>query len=114
MVRRADGTGLEAGAVIGKAKLTVASYQACSRLLRKGQVKRVSGRVGPLVGYFLACPFCGFSASYLHEKHGYIEGEPAPGTKWPRPLLGMTKPAKCFSCQGVISVENGELVTRVP
>jgi hypothetical protein len=100
--------------VIGRAPLALAAYQACTRLLKKGQVKRVSGRVGPLVGYFLACPFCGFSASYLHEKHVFVEGEPAPGTKFPRPLLRMENPATCFSCRGLISVEGGELVTRVP
>jgi hypothetical protein len=56
--------------VAARAELTVASYQKCSRLLAKGEVKRVMQR-GPLVGYFLACPACGFSASYLEDDAGF-------------------------------------------
>ncbi len=101
------------GVVVGSYPLTVAAHKTCSRTLGRGEVKRVSGR-GPLVGYFLACPACGFVASYLHDACGFTEVPPAPGTEWPRVLSGIGKPPPCYSCRSLISVEGGALVARRP
>jgi hypothetical protein len=101
---------LEELPVTGRAPLTTAAYQKCSRLLVRGEVKRVMQR-GPLVGYFIACPGCGFSASYLDDACGYVE-EPAPRFTWPRKLIGIERPPMCFRCKGFICVEGGVLVTR--
>lgn len=105
--------GEPSGALVGSYRLTPASYKTCSRTLKPGEVKRVSGR-GPLIGYFLACPACRFVASYLHDAVGYVEGPPAPGTTWPKSLLGITKPPPCYSCGSLLGVEGGNLVARRP
>lgn len=103
--------GLAALPVRGTAPLTIAAYQKCSRLLAKGEVKRVMQR-GPLVGYFIACPACGFSASYLDDACGYIEQHLSPKERIPHRLVGITKPPMCFKCHGYLCVEGGQLVTR--
>jgi hypothetical protein len=100
------------GSVVGRYPLVAAAYQRCSRTLGEGEVKRVSGR-GPLVGYFLACPACGFVASYLHDAAGFEE-EPAPPGVWPRRLVGIQTPPPCFQCGSLIGVEAGALVARRP
>lgn len=96
--------------VAGRSPLTVAAYQKCTRLLVKGEVKRVMQR-GPLVGYFIACPACGFSASYLHDEVTYVE-ELAPAGTWPHKLVGIEKPPVCFKCHAYLCVEGGVLVAR--
>lgn len=103
-------TSLGALPITGTAPLTLAAYQKCTRLLEKGEIKRVSQR-GPLVGYFIACPACGFSASYIHDQCGFVE-EVVPQFTWPRKLLGITTPPTCFKCHGYICIEGGALVTR--
>ncbi len=96
----------EAGSVAARVELTHASYQKCSRTLERGEVKRVMQR-GPLVGYFLACPACGFSASYLHDAVGYVE-DPPTGTMlragerhW---LVGIERPPACYKCRLLLRV----------
>lgn len=95
-----------------KAPLTVASYQKCSRTLAPGEVKRVMQR-GPLVGYFLACPACGFSASYLDEQCGFEE-DPPKGVmlhdlRVQRVILSIKTPPRCFRCRRYLRVVDGHL-----
>lgn len=103
------------GEVVARCPLTVASYQKCLATLDRGQVKRVIQR-GPLVGYYLCCPSCGWASAYLHEKCGFAEAEPYVGTSWPRRLVGITNPPTCHKCRSVLSIESGvegfDLVAR--
>lgn len=85
-----------------RAELTAASFRTCSRELAKGQVKRCMQR-GPLVGYYIACPGCGFIATYLHEDVGYVETPTDPLT-YPKKLIKIERPPKCYSCKRSISV----------
>lgn len=105
----------DAGEVIARSTLTIASYQTCLAKLERGQIKRVLQR-GPLVGYYLACPACNFAGSYLDEKVGFLEAEPYVGTKWPRRLVGIKNPPKCYHCRAWLSIESGvegfELIAR--
>lgn len=102
---------------VASSPLTCASYQQCSRTLRRGQVKRVSQR-GPLVGYFLACPACGFSAAYLDDACGFREVPREEGARPARALVGVAHPPTCFSCHALLSVEPSagghDLVARRP
>lgn len=105
--------------VVASVELTVASYKKCSRLLKRGEIKRSMQR-GPLIGYFLACPACAYACSYVHEDCGvqkgvgYIEDPPTDqphhGTE-PRKLVGMMRPPTCFRCKRVIRVRDGRLET---
>lgn len=96
--------------------LTAASAQTCSRKLVRGQVKRVMQR-GPLIGYFLCCPACGFSASYLHESEafeggvGFVE-EPADPLLFPKTIVRFERPPRCMSCQRLLVVEGGFFEAR--
>lgn len=105
----------DAGEVIARSPLTIASYQKCLSLLGRGQVKRVLQR-GPLVGYYLACPSCNGAFSYLHDKCSFVEAEPYVGTSWPRRLVGIERPPRCYHCCAILTVESGvdgfELVAR--
>ncbi len=95
--------------------LTAESYKSCSRTLQPGQVKRVLQR-GPLVGYIIACPACGFAGTFLHESchagegSGFVErptGPLAPGQV--RELVSTTRDAPCFRCRRSIRVVAGTL-----
>lgn len=99
------------GEIVGSSPLTLASSQKCTRELRRGEIKRCMQR-GPLVGYFIGCPACGFVASYLDEAVGYEEDPPAPGTRWPRLLIGIRVPPACFMCKARLGIEGGALVAR--
>lgn len=71
----------------------------CPRKLKKGQIKRYMS-VGPLVGYMVACPACGFIEMHMKADAGYVEGDG--GT-----LLHTTKPVKCMLCKRTISIAGG-------
>lgn len=107
---------------VARAPLTVASYAKCSRLLSRGEVKRVTQR-GPLVGYVIACPACGFSAPYLDGPSsagpgaGYVEDPPAgpllvPGTG--RILVRTTNDSTCFRCKRALRVRDGVVEAEAP
>jgi hypothetical protein len=100
--------------VVARKELTVASYQRCNRSLQAGEVKRVMQR-GPLVGYYIGCPACGFSASYLDEVVGFLE-EPAKTIVLPvgapRKLVKIERPPSCFRCRRRIRVE-GDFIEAV-
>jgi hypothetical protein len=79
-------------------------------------VKRVLQR-GPLVGYFLACPACGFAAPYLDEDVGYREeppaGQPLPAGSY-RALVGIDVPPACARCRRRLRVADGALEALDP
>lgn len=92
--------------LVAQSPLTFASFQKCSRELVRGELKRVVQR-GPLVGYFMACPACGFSASYLESECGFIE-EPVivEGKSYMR-AVGVTRPPPCFKCRCKLTITDG-------
>lgn len=104
--------------VIASFPLTVASYKKCARLLGKGEVKRAQQR-GPLIGYTIGCPACGFSGSYVDQDCGsqkgvgYVEDPPKEvlihDLTTRRQLLGMTRTPTCLRCRRVIRIFEGQL-----
>jgi hypothetical protein len=54
-------------------KLLFAHPQRCPRKLARGEVQRIFAR-GPLLGYVVVCPGCGFFASYRHSYAQFVEG----------------------------------------
>lgn len=93
--------------------------QLCTRKLVPGDVKRVFA-AGPLLGYFIACPACGFYGSYLHCEAGFTEIGPTVGSRGPgahateepyrHPTsLSATHPVVCYGCRRRIVVKDGEL-----
>lgn len=95
-------------AVVASAPLTAAAYHKCTRELAKGEVKRCVQR-GPLIGYFMACPACGFSAAYLHDDVDYEEDPPSVEPKYPKRITAINKPPACFMCKRKLVVANGQL-----
>lgn len=57
---------------------------------------------GPLFGYMLACPACGFIELHTHEKIGFIEADEM--------LTATERPARCLYCNRVISVAGGVIL----
>lgn len=93
--------------LVAQARLTFASFQKCTRELAKGELKRVVQR-GPLIGYFMACPACGFSASYLDSECGFIErAVEVDGVQYMR-AVGVQRPPVCFHCRRLITI-NGDM-----
>lgn len=76
----------------------------CSRKLERGQVKRVPF-TGGLVGYFLACPGCGFKASYLREEGDFQEASVDGATL----LVGIGRPPPCIACRKKLAMVAGKL-----
>lgn len=75
----------------------------CVRRLARGEVKRVPS-VGRLVGYYVACPGCGFVAPYLAEEAGWIESADPE-----LHLVGAERPPPCMRCRRAIGVVDGAL-----
>jgi hypothetical protein len=104
--------------IVASYALTLASYMKCSRLLKRGEVKRALQR-GPLIGYVIGCPACGFSCSYVHEDCGsqkgvgYIEDPPTEVVvhdfKTVRKLVGMQRNPTCVRCHRTIRIRDGQL-----
>ena len=90
--------------------LTHAPFRKCPRDLARGEVKRVMQR-GPLVGYYVGCPACGFVASYLHDACGFLEERSAPTTVLT--LVGVERPPACLKCGLRLRVEGGEVVAEL-
>jgi hypothetical protein len=57
---------------------------------------------GPLVGYMLACPACGFVEMHMHERSSFTEQAGK--------LIAAAYPLRCMTCQRVISVLDGSIV----
>lgn len=77
--------------------------QLCTQKLTKGMVKRCSLR-GPLLGYYVACPCCGFAALYLGE-HNFVE-EPT-GFRFPKRLIGAEVALTCYACRRALRIVDG-------
>jgi hypothetical protein len=90
------------------APLEMVGATYCPRDMVRGQVKRCMHR-GPLVGYYIACPACGFKATYLDEDVGFIEEPAVVGSPFPKRLLGMRNPPPCYRCKLRLSVRGLEL-----
>lgn len=94
--------------VFARSKVLRAPYQKCVRELARGEFKRIVAR-GPLIGLNIACPACGFVASYSHETlppgHScqFVE-EGNPPT-----LVGIGNPPPCYGCQRLLRVTDGYL-----
>lgn len=86
--------------------ITFASYQRCSRTLVKGELKRVMQR-GPLVGYYIACPACGFAQSYLDDEVHYVEQPVEIDGLVYMHATGMRDPGVCLSCNRRIVIADG-------
>jgi hypothetical protein len=75
----------------------------CPRRLKPGQVKRYM-TVGPLVGYMVACPACGFIEMHMHEVAGFVEEEGK--------LVATTKPVGCMLCGRGLRAQDGTIEAR--
>lgn len=64
---------------------------------------------GPLVGYYIACPGCGFRATYLHDDVGYVEERAVEGSEYPKRLVGLKTPPTCIRCKKTIRVIGREI-----
>ena len=97
-------------------KLVHAPSQRCRRTLQKGMVMRMLHR-GPLHGYYIACPGCGFPALHMTSEGAFTES--VEWTKRPGPLadgkmVDVAQPVtvsmsglSCVACQhGIVVVEN--------
>lgn len=71
----------------------------CPRKLGPGQVKRYMSK-GPLFGYMVGCPGCGFRELHLHEQACFVEVEP-------NVLFASTKPVRCMACGCSLSFAGG-------
>lgn len=104
------------------APLAFAHPQACIRELPRGSVKRLFAR-GPLIGYYVVCPSCGFPGAYPTEQAGWQEGPPvsdealAPSGQTVSiqraGSLASERPVECFGCRGWLRVVDGQ-VTVAP
>lgn len=77
----------------------------CSRKLVPGEVRRTLTK-GPLVGYTMACPGCGFIETQqdLHDEIGFIEQDGV--------LVGAREPYRCTLCRRTITLRNGTISAR--
>lgn len=80
-------------------KLRQVGRETCARALKPGEVKR-QPLTGPLFGYFVACPACGFRA--LHDDEaGFLETD----TK----LEAAALPLPCLACKRAIRIDAGHI-----
>lgn len=85
--------------------LPVAQVVKCSRRLTPGEVRRTLTN-GPLVGYHLACPSCGFIALQqdLHDEVGFEERDGH--------LVGMREAYRCVLCHRTVTIADGIISAR--
>lgn len=81
----------------------------CVRKLAPGECKRMFG-TGPLHAYYVACPWCGFTALHLQSEAGFVEdgatessspkvpGGPALAFKHPK-LVSAREVLRCPACR---------------
>jgi hypothetical protein len=77
----------------------------CPRKLKRGEVKRYMTR-GPLFGYMIGCPSCGFIELHQHDKAGFVD-EPTGDEASPFRLLSAAHPVRCMFCTRTISIAGG-------
>lgn len=80
--------------------LTVAPLKYCPRRLQKGMVKRYMSK-GPLAGYMIGCPSCGFIELHHHDKVGFVEVDGQ--------LVRTERTARCMFCSRKISITTEEM-----
>lgn len=92
--------------------------QRCVRKLARGEVKRLFG-AGALHGYYVACPWCGFTALWLQGEADFAEdgtaessspkvtGGPALAFRHPR-LVSARAELRCPSCRVGARLEGGQ------
>ncbi len=88
--------------------VVVAPAKFCPRKLRPEgpNVKRYMSK-GPLAGYMIACPACGFTELHMDEKvHFRFRQEPE-ATEFSNEgrLTGITCPPRCMYCARVITID---------
>lgn len=77
----------------------------CPRKLVPGQVKRYLFE-GPLAGYMVACPGCGFSEMHIHEQVGFVEEDGKPiRTEGPRVHV-------CLLCRREVRFVDGKVEAK--
>jgi hypothetical protein len=101
--------------------LTWAEPQHCIQRLRPGTVKRMYYRTreGEPIGYWIACPGCGFVGPYRHEDCGFIEGamQMAPAVKATGEVMSILRPStlkattapRCYRCHRTIELRETEI-----
>lgn len=81
-------------------KLVQVGREVCARSLAPGQVKRHPLTGPALMGYFVACPACGFRA--LHDDEaGFLEH----GGR----LEAAANPLPCLACKREIRIDAGHI-----
>lgn len=93
---------------MSRAPLVAVSVSFCHRDLKPGNVKRVMWR-GPLVGYYLCCPACAWSATYLESDVGFVEIIPPAASPRSAILVGFDRPPPCARCARILRVVGEEL-----
>lgn len=81
----------------------------CARKIPRGGAKRYMSQ-GPLFGYMLGCPGCGFIELHQHEVAHFVE-EPGAEPGAP-PRLVSADPVLCMLCRRTITVAGG-VITAV-
>lgn len=89
-----------------RARVVEVGPLGCHRKMKPGQVKRITAR-GPLIGYYLACPACGYRASYLDEACRFEEHPALLGAPHPRSLTGIGSPPPCLGCKRTLRIVEG-------
>lgn len=86
----------------------------CPRKLGKGAVKRYMTK-GPLAGYYIGCPSCGFQEMHFHVKAVFEEVATGEDTR-PHRLVAAKNPLHCMYCGRTISIAGGIImaVKHVP
>lgn len=91
--------------------MIIAPSKFCPRKLTNDgvspSVKRYMSK-GPLLGYMISCPGCGFVEMHMNEKVGYVESSDGV-------LRTTMKPVTCLVCQRTIKVSTDPttLVTSI-
>lgn len=83
----------------------VVQVVCCTRKMKPGQVKRCVAR-GPLIGFWIACPHCGFCVFYSEDAHRFHEHPNLPGAPI-RSLVGAETPLACFRCKRPMVIRDG-------
>lgn len=105
------GQGLElARATLVRLPFGTKCLRRCSQTLMRGEVKRVP-QTGALVGYFVCCPACGFTSSFLDEELHAEEVPDKRETSRTRALLA-TWPVSCLSCKRQIQITTNWIEAR--
>ncbi len=89
--------------------LIVAPSMFCPRKLRNDgvtpSVKRYMSK-GPLFGFMVCCPACGFIELHQHDHVRFVEEDGA--------LVSVEKPMRCLACNRVISIAGGVVLAISP